>query len=106
MAHYENGKQKRTKTRKEKTKESKSLVVNHQLIRELAAIFHPKGWQIAAVTYQWVVGTLQIPWPAPLENVERWWCACFLTPKHTHSFSFSAHPPFLELSSTETNQVL
>jgi hypothetical protein len=27
MAHYENGKQKRTKTRKEKTEESKSLVV-------------------------------------------------------------------------------
>jgi hypothetical protein len=27
MAHYENGKQKRTKARKEKTKESKSLVV-------------------------------------------------------------------------------
>jgi hypothetical protein len=28
MAHYENGKQKRTKTRKEKAKESKSLVVS------------------------------------------------------------------------------
>jgi len=27
MAHYENGKQKRTKTRKEKAKEGKSLVV-------------------------------------------------------------------------------
>jgi hypothetical protein len=27
MAHYQNGKQKRTKTRKEKAKESKSLAV-------------------------------------------------------------------------------
>jgi hypothetical protein len=27
MAHYQNGKQKRTKTREEKTKESESLVV-------------------------------------------------------------------------------
>jgi hypothetical protein len=41
MAHYENGKQKRTKTRKEKTKESKSLAVYHQLTRERAAIYHP-----------------------------------------------------------------
>jgi hypothetical protein len=41
MAHYENGKQKRTKARKEKTKESQE--VKQSLTREHAAIFHRNG---------------------------------------------------------------
>jgi len=43
VAHYANGKQKRTKTRKEKTEESQKVAVKHQLTRELAAIIHLKG---------------------------------------------------------------
>jgi hypothetical protein len=56
MAYYKNGKQKRTKTRKEKAKESKSLVVNQVLIRERAAIFLRIGRPIAALTFLQALG--------------------------------------------------
>jgi hypothetical protein len=39
VAHYAHGKQKRTKTRKEKTQESQEVVVQHQLTRDPPRFF-------------------------------------------------------------------